>query len=224
MFIRFRNFKRLSDLQRSTRPLADWRKHFPIGIIDDAEFPEAHTLARHGFDIKELGDITHTRDVEPYPIVACDIKNVGAHFGSPFEGAHLISEIRKTYPDKYVIAYSAGAYGADYKKLLDKSDVFLRRGAPVEDWVDSLDTAIQVIGDPINRWKRIRTLMFDHDVPVLEVALLEDAYIRSIQAHDDFDLKKALKRIRQQHLAGNIIENVATNLVAFVKLYASVAT
>ena len=224
MYIRFSKPHLLSEIHKSTLPVADFRKHFPVAIIDNIPFNRAESLANHNFDVKELGDIKDIAAVAAYPIIACDIRDVGAHFDSPFGGAHLIAEIRKKYPDKYIIAYSAGEYGPEFKKLLDHSDVFLRRGASINDWVDSLDNAIQAVGDPVRRWKRIRGLMLNYDVPAFEIFLLEDAYIRSIQTHNEFVLDKALKRARRLQSAGSVVEKVAEGLITFVKLYVHLAT
>ena len=134
MYFRFRKPRSLSEIRRPQKTLTERRRDFPVAIIDNEPFARFDTLVSHGFSLRELGDIDDIAAVAEYPIVSCDIKDVGAAFESPFGGAHLIMEIRKRYPDKYVIAYSAGMFHAEYKRPLDYSDVFLRKGTSIDEW------------------------------------------------------------------------------------------
>ena len=63
------------------------RQQVPIAIIDDEDFTYLDILQRHDFLLKQFRDIEDVRAVHTYPIVLCDIKGVGKHFQSKFEGA-----------------------------------------------------------------------------------------------------------------------------------------
>lgn len=71
------------------------RPRIRLLIIDDDDFPYMECLRRHGYSPTHVKDIDNIIDVEPYEIILCDIQGVGKKFGSRFEGAHLISEIKK---------------------------------------------------------------------------------------------------------------------------------
>jgi len=76
MYIRFTKPHSLSEITRSIRPLTEFRKHFPVAIIDNEHLAHAASLTNHGFFVKELGDISDIAAVSEYPIVTCDITAV----------------------------------------------------------------------------------------------------------------------------------------------------
>ena len=107
MFIHFGKPNKLGDIGQTQLEVAELKRRFDIGVLDDEPFVQANALRAHGFRIVELGgDIKSVEQVASYPIVVCDIKGVGRAFGSKYEGAHVLSEIRKAYPDKYLIAFT----------------------------------------------------------------------------------------------------------------------
>lgn len=224
MYFRLRQPKLLSSIPRVKSSVALLRKHYSIAIIDNEPFPYTNELIAHGFAVKELGDIKDFCAVAEYSIIACDIKDVGHHFGTSYEGAHVISEIRKRYPDKFIIAYSGGAFGAEYKRFWDYCDIFLRRDVGFDQWKDTLDCGVDTIGDPIRRWKRICDMLLEANMPIFEVFLLEDAYITSILKKDLFVLDKALERASRVQSAEEIIENISVPLITFVKLFTLLTT
>ena len=174
-------------------------------------------LSSHGFILRELGDIKDFAAVAEYPIVACDIKGVGAHFGTKYEGAHVISEIRKRYPDKFIILYSAGLFGPQYKKYYDFCDICLAKDVGFDQWKDTLDDGVRTVGEPIRRWKRIRAVLLDANMPAFEVFLLEDAYIASLIKKDESILSKALSRAEQAESTSEIIKSISSGLITLVK-------
>src|SRR4051794_31715072 len=91
----------INDLKGHNREFtANDRSRVEIAVIDDQEFPYLELLTRHGFRLRHFKDIDDIQAIHAYPIVLCDIKGVGKHFQSRYEGAHLISEFRKRYPAK----------------------------------------------------------------------------------------------------------------------------
>ena len=218
MYIRLTQPKLLSSVPRITTNPALRRKHFPIAIIDNDPFLLTKELTYHGFDITELGDIRDFPAVSEYPIVACDIKDVGRHFGTKYEGAHVIAEIRKRYPDKFLIAYSAGMFSAEYTKYFDACDVFLRRDVGFDQWRESLDKGIEIIGDPAIRWNRVRVLLLESGMTTFDVFLIEDAYISSFKKKDPFILEKALTRAASIRSTGEIVQSISHGLITVVKL------
>lgn len=218
MFIRLRQPRSLAQLTRPLRPVSQLRPHFRIAVVDNDAFEPAEQMRSHGFVLQELGDIADLAAISSYPIVACDISGVGVAFGSPLGGAHVVAEIRKRYPDKYIIAYSGGRFGAEYKKSLDASDVFIRRGSPAQEWVGAFDSAIAQVGDPIDYWVRLRQVLLSQGLSTFEVMLLEDAYVRAIEKKDEFILSKALRKARRKSEAASTLDQVADGAITVVKL------
>ncbi len=223
MYFRIQQPKALSSIPRVINNPSVYRQHNPIAIIDNELFPHTKELAMQGFTVVEVGNIRDFAAVATYPIIACDIKDVGDHFGTAFGGAYVIGELRKRYPDKFLIGYSGGSFGPQYKRFLDSADMFITRDAGFDQWKEALDTAVMTVGDPVRRWKRIRAVLLEADMPAFEVFLLEDAYIKSILKKDEFVLAKALKRAARVQASGEIIEHIAEGLILFVKLAAHLA-
>lgn len=186
--------------------------------MDDQAFPHKAALENHGFSLRELGDIADIDSVAAYPVVCCDISGVGSAFDSPLGGAHVVSEIKKRFPTKYVVAYSGATFGPEYARVLAASDVFIRRGTPASDWANVLDRAILTLADPVEHWRRLRTVLLDHNVSIFEVFLLEDAFVRSINEHKPFVLERAIERARRIEEAGSVLESAAEGLITVAKL------
>jgi hypothetical protein len=142
-------------------------------------------LQRHNFLLKQFRDIEDVRAVHTYPIVLCDIKGVGKHFQSKFEGAHLIAEIRKHYPAKVIIAYTGHQFDASYNRYFAMSDFLLKKDIDSDEWIESLDAAIQTASDPIIRWKRLRNYLLEKDIPLIHLMKLEDDYVCKMSKHED---------------------------------------
>ena len=173
--------KDVSALQNYVRePIAKLRAHVPIVAIDDDGFAYADVLRNHGFRITVLNDISDVNAVESYPIIICDIKGVGASFKSRFEGAHVISEIRKHYPLKYLIVYTGQMFDASYNPYFALCDTSMKKDAGSDEWVEALDRAISVYVDPMSQWKKARQLVISHDIPPARLMELEDEYVRSV--------------------------------------------
>lgn len=213
MYYLFGHPKNVSQLQNYVRePVAKLRSHVAIIAIDDAGFAYAEVLRRHGFQITVQNDITDIKAVESYPIVICDIKDVGASFQSRFEGAHIIAEIRKHYPHKYLIVYTGQRFDASYNQYFALCDASLKKDAGSEDWVEALDHAITVYVDPIAQWKKARQLVISHDIPPARLMDLEDEYVQAmLDKRQPFQNKKRLLDLPNDVKA--VLLGVAGNVV-----------
>lgn len=160
------------------------RRRFEILVIDDEEFVQKDNLSSHQFNITLKKDIDTINDVMAYDIILCDIRGVGNVYNSEYEGAYLIKEIKKTFPSKIVIAYTASNYDPSYNTYLELADDVRKKGTLSEDWVEALDNAIKVGLDPIEQWKRVRKELLDNNVSIGKVKKLEDRYVRSVQKKD----------------------------------------
>jgi len=173
--------KKLGELSVLTPPLSDLKLRHQIAVIDDQPFLKANVLRSHKFQITELGDIKAVDQVSEYPVVICDIRGVGAAFGSNLEGAHLIAEIHKTYPDKFIMSYSGAEFDMSYNESLSKIDISVSKDAPTEFWVKVLEEAISIVGDPKQRWIRFRNTLLQQEVDLHDVFRLEQVFIKSLE-------------------------------------------
>lgn len=204
--------KEISDLKGDIRPpIATLRDKVKIVAIDDEGFEYAEVLRRHGFNITVLNDITDINAVETYPIVIADIAGVGLSFQSPFQGAHVIAEIKKRYPNKYLIAYTGQRFDASYNRFFALCDTSMRKDAESQDWVEALDEAINVYVDPVAQWKKARLVIMPHITP-LRLMQLEDEYVKAVlKNHRPFQDQRSLVDLPNDAKA--VILGVASNVV-----------
>ncbi len=184
MYIQMGTPKKLSALRVALQDFAHLKRNTQIAIIDDQVFPKAEALRNHGFNIIELGDIKSVDQVAAYPIVVCDIRGVGQSLHSDLEGAHLISEIRKSYPDKFLVTYSGAQFHITYNESLRGVDSSIAKDAPTEQWVSVLESGVGKITNPKERWIRFRRTLLDRDVEIHRVFSLEQRFIKAIEAKD----------------------------------------
>lgn len=189
MFIHFGTPRKLNELTLGCPDISVLKKKMHIAIIDDQPFHRLEALRTHGFNLNPLGDITSVDAVGSFDIVVCDIKGVGSAFGSQYEGAHVLSEIRKSYPDKYLIFFSGSTFDASYTEALSTADASTPKDSNVDQWVALLENGLKSIGDPMQRWIRFRKSLLEKGVDIFEVFLLEQKFISSIKKKDTSLLK-----------------------------------
>ena len=172
--------KEIDDLKGDIRPpIATLRDKVKIVAIDDDGFEYAAVLRQHGFKITVLNDITDISAIETYPIVISDIAGVGLSFQSPFHGAHVIAEIRKRYPNKYLIVCTGQRFDASYNRFFALCDTSMSKDTESQDWVEALDDAIITCVDPVAQWKKARQVIVPHVSPS-RLMQLEDQYVRAV--------------------------------------------
>ena len=77
------------------------RREIAIAVIDDQPLAAGRNLTTYGYNIKEIGDLKSISEIAEFPIVLCDLMDVGAHFDKSAQGASIIREIRKNFPAIY---------------------------------------------------------------------------------------------------------------------------
>jgi hypothetical protein len=208
---------RLSEIDNSVHQ-GDLKRTTKIAVIDDEVFTRAPTLRTHGFIVEEVGgDIRSVDQVAAYPVVVCDIRGVGRAFDSEYEGAHVIAELRKAYPDKYLIAFTGMLHNIKYNKLLSAADDNIAKDAPMETWNDALNTAIVEVGSPLRRWIRFRTHLARDGYDAYKIFLLEQAFIAAYKEKNP-ELMKKDSLMNQlptplRTLAGKFAETALTALI-----------
>lgn len=184
IFFKYFTFGRpdnINDLRASQHNSNPSRNEVPIAVIDDEEFRYREMLNRSNFHIRQYMDINDVRDISDYAIVLCDIEGVGNEFGSEYEGAYIIKEVKRKYPNKIVIAYSAYSFDPDYNKFFEKADFVFNKDRGFDKWEESLSEAISLATDPIEQWKKVRDYMLMNNIPLYTIFKLEQGYIRAVK-------------------------------------------
>lgn len=174
--------------------IASLKEKFPILFIDDKKPPTADTLTALGFKITHFDDIQSIDQAEKYPIIACDIDGIGKKFTHNIEkgGYKVLKEIRKHYPDKYLIQYSTKS--PDMDQSLTQADSVFPKDTHPEAWQDYLERALTELGNPKTRWIRLRNNLSEKGLDAYEIFKIEQAYIKSILNADTSHINNAGKR------------------------------
>ncbi|MGE4340773.1 MAG: hypothetical protein AB7E55_33205 [Pigmentiphaga sp.] len=182
MFLYVGEPERLSSIGQEAISMAEAKRSVEIAVLDDNAFSPKEALLNHKFQITELGpDIRSLDQISAFPIVICDVGGVGRAFGSSLEGAHLVQEIRKTYPDKFLMAYTGMTYSLAMTNALTAADKRMEKDASIDAWIQTLETGINEVINPRNRWIRMRRALLERGVEIFDVLRLEQAFIKSVK-------------------------------------------
>lgn len=165
-----------------------------ILIIDDQPFSYQDALRNAQFNIEYKNDMTSLNDAAEYDIILCDIRGVGKFLQSKYEGAYLASQIKKKYPNKIVIIYSAENYNPSFQKYIEYADATLEKGDSLENWTEILEQKMELLVDPVVIWKNTRHLLFEKNVSTAEVAELESKFVRAVKSGKFKSLKQVYER------------------------------
>ncbi|MBN3790046.1 hypothetical protein [Burkholderia sp. Ac-20353] len=162
------------------RNVNELRQEVEIVAIDDQPFAAETNLKNSGFKITVLRDIQRVNEVDHYSIILCDINGIGLALSQETQGAYVIEEIKKVFPEKIVIAYTAGS---PVSKLVQRAravaDGYLKKDASIEEWRDELDMRIKALADPIATWKNLRLRLLKADIELKDLLELEDTFIKA---------------------------------------------
>lgn len=182
-----RTFK-LEDINKDPFSLPGLKDKYEILIIDDKNPPIIETLRDNGFRVQHLTDIENIEASEKYPIVACDISGIGRRLrpGSHNGGIHVLKEIKKYYPDKYLIQYSA--MSQDIDGSLTKADKIYPKDTGIDAWQQDIEDSLRSLGNPKKRWLRIRRRLSEEGVDALDIYNIEQSYIKEILGVEESNL------------------------------------
>ncbi len=209
------------NLQELRTRITDKRKSVKIVIIDDNEFAALNNLLRHGYDIRHIKDIESFDDIEKYQIILCDLNGVGASLNPDLQGAHVIQQIKSIYPEKFVVAYTAGANKELMMHGLINADRYAAKDARVEEWCSMLDDAIIDLVDPEKVWKKLRHRLLDQDMSVYDLAVLEDSFVRSFDKKPDAyqtTLPTIAAKLNLSSSVRTVIESFVANTLFYLLL------
>ncbi|MEN8635465.1 hypothetical protein ABFV74_07015 [Pseudoalteromonas distincta] len=206
-------FKRrlyLEQLNNQGNDLLIDRNNIKIAIIDDMEVPYLESLRKSGYNIRHYKDIEDFDMLKAYSVIVCDIKGVGKHFGSKLEGAYIIKEVRKLYPEKYIIAMSSAVYKINVAKVIGVADDKIVRDTDLDRVSNSIDTAVNTMRSNRLRWLRLRdNLLNTHSVDLYDIWLIEQDFIAAM-------LKKDKTRLEKSKAINHVNDMVKGLLVNFI--------
>lgn len=163
------------------RNVTELRSKVEIVAIDDNEFYPEVNLRNVGFNIKSIRDIQLISDVEPFSIILCDLNGVGVSLSSDTQGAYVIEEIKKRYPEKIVIAYTASSSTTRLAKRAKAiADGYLKKDDSIEEWRDLLDEKIKHLSNPIEVWKILRLRLLSSDIELYDLYKLEQVILKNV--------------------------------------------
>jgi len=201
--------------------ISEMREKYPIVVIDDKDFTPAQNLRNYRFQITHFRDFQNLDSLTKFPIILCDLQGVGMSLSPDLQGAEVIREIKKDYPEKYVVAYTSQGSSETTEVARSFADSFLKKDANPEEWRDLLDKAISEVSNPIEVWKKARIRLLDVGVTPLQVALLEDIFAKSAKSNpqqyktalqngvDKFDIPSSAKSIIESLIASIIFSSAA---------------
>lgn len=208
----------LSSIGRESIDMADAKRRVAIAVLDDNPFEPKEALAHHKFLITELGpDIRSLDQVSTYPIIVCDVAGVARAFGSKLEGAHLVKEIRKAYPDKFLIGYTGLIHSVATTNALTAADKRMAKDESIEAWIQNLEEGMEQVVNPRNRWIRMRRGLLERGVELLDVLKLEQAFIKAVRQHKPAVLDDAARQLDvSQEIKDLIIKFSATAVATLI--------
>ena len=199
------------------RSIRSRRSNAGICVIDDEPFAPQQNLRNYGYNITALGDIKDVEEVLPFDVVLCDLMGVGQHLDKTLQGASLIAEIRRMFPEKYVVAYTSAAMSATIaRQATSMSDEILRKDIEMEDWVSVLDRYTDLVQNPFLVWQRIRSSLVYKGIDTKNILLLESAYVSSVERRDSsFSRLRAVSKSLNIHNDVRAVINGVIGSIAF---------
>lgn len=220
----YRIEKNISDLASENfitqNNILEFRKKIDILVVDDKEFDFIDPLRSCGFSIRHVYDISDIRDVNPYEIILCDIMGVGTAFDPALQGASIIKQIKIAFPLKRVVAYTASSYDPTFNNLLNYADFVMVKGSSFDDWSSLLDTQIKNLMNPHAQWNILRDSLLKADISTVDVAKIEDRYVRSFEGKNPTPIKELVSQNTTSNV-GVILSGFLSSTLAKVILGAS---
>lgn len=190
-------WRSLNDRERRTKVI--------IGVIDDAPFAPKQNLENTGYRISYLGDPQSISAVLDSHIVLCDLQGVGRSLDPNKQGAFFIDEIRRNYPEKYVVAYTGGGMNLNISRdALRAADYFMRKDANIDEWRDKLDQMIIKLLDPYQIWQRQRVALVNKGIDTLSILKLEDSFVRSVHNREPVSSSSFVRRLNSPSTTGDV--------------------
>jgi hypothetical protein len=193
-------------------PITELRKNTRIAVIDDEPFQPLESLLFEGYQISYIGNYCNTIACDPYHILLCDIQSVGVDLEPKDQGAAVVGEIKRVFPEKYIIVYSGlDKRSGILRKALDRSDAHIPKSSSLELYHAVLDDAIRWTLDPIQIWDRTKRRLMEAKVSTQEVAEIEHRFVRSVLNRSPEPLRSLFKKPSGNQLTKDVAKGLLTS-------------
>lgn len=148
-------------------------------IIDDNGY-DIEPLKQLGYrDVEISYDFEEMIKLKKYNIIFCDINEVASKIYPIGQGAQLASKIKKEYPEKMVIIFSAQSQKLSFSKYYNSVDKVIDKLADYETISEIIDEYIETQNDPIKYWEAMKKQMLKQNISTLQIAKMEHYYVKS---------------------------------------------
>lgn len=193
------------------------KKNVRIVIVDDEGFDDDVLKSLGYLDIEIKLKYEKLSDYENYDIIFCDINGIAKEIDPVYQGAALAKQIKKTYPSKMVIIFSSKEQSLDFYKFKNDVDEIIPKNTKNSEIAEIIDKCIEIINDPIERWKNFRKKLSEQGTSPKDIALLEDCYVRGILKNEDTTkIMESIKTAIASSVAGFIIDCAIEVVKAYI--------
>ncbi|HCH3681536.1 TPA: hypothetical protein NKU97_003220 [Vibrio parahaemolyticus] len=201
----------LESLNSQINQLSVDRASVKIAIIDDLDVPYLENLRNCGYtNVRHYRDIDNFEMLTPYSVIVCDIRDVGKKL-SKAEGAFIIQQLRKIFPDKYIIAMSSNLYALPIQNYISTADAKIKRDSNPDKILNEIEQGVKAMNSKKLRWIRMRDhLLKEHQMDLYDVWLLEQEFIRSVQSND----KKFFEHSDVTRHSGDMLKGLLVNFIS----------
>ena len=155
------------------------RRKVPIAVIDDEGLDASllRVLQANGFILEQFNDIQTVSQIHRYSVILCDIRGVGLNISPEYQGAGIVSAIRKEYPTKYIITFTGSEIDRKYNAMLQEADDSIVKDAEKQEWIEKLNEAVKFSLSPVEQWYRLRTYLSSMQLSSRMLMQLESNYV-----------------------------------------------
>ena len=150
---------------------------FPLACNRQGSTKEAEQLGYR--DVEISYDFEEMIKLKKYNIIFCDINEVASKIYPIGQGAQLASKIKKEYPEKMVIIFSAQSQKLSFSKYYNSVDKVIDKLADYETISEIIDEYIETQNDPIKYWEAMKKQMLKQNISTLQIAKMEHYYVKS---------------------------------------------
>jgi hypothetical protein len=176
-----------------TSKIVPRREHLSVCIIDDAPNYLEKKLSNLFFKkIDCIPDYKPIEEYHKYQLILCDIKGVGVDFNKKKQGLAYYEQIKKMYPEKVVILYTA--YSPRDFGDVEEDAIIINKPIEPSDLANKLDSYSKRFWDPKTAWDYIEKKCIERSATHKDLAILEDMFVRSFYKSGDDLFKSALQK------------------------------
>lgn len=150
-----------------------------ILIIDDQKFSFLDEMRNVGFNIQSITDLDDINLATAYDIIISDVRGVGIKLKYDYEGVGLIKALKKHFPYKEYGVYTGNNIDLEMTEFLEHVEM-ISKSFGKDDWEELLTKLVKKVINPKEIWRKMRSYMFESNVPLYDILLLEHKYVNMV--------------------------------------------